>query len=87
MEEERVKLKVVAQKADPNAVIFKNAGKRFQTTIIYVMEDGTERPHTLTAERKKDLVARLAKLPIDNVRGMMIDGPFISVELFAYNGV
>lgn len=82
------KLKVVAQKADPQAAIKKSwDGRRFETNIINVMEDGTEQPHRLTCDRKKDIVKKLEKLPIENVRGMETDGMFVSIELFAYNGV
>lgn len=81
-------IKVVAQKADPQAEIVK--GQRgFSTTVINVMEDGTERPYRITCNRKRDLLADLQKLPIDNVKGMEVDADrgYVSFELFAYNGV
>lgn len=81
-------LMVKAQKADPQAVIVKGQRGGFDTTIINVMEDGSERKYKVSFDRKKDLVARLQNLPKDNVKGMGYsqDG-FISIEIFAYNGV
>lgn len=67
------KFKVVAQKANPQAVISKMPRGGFETTIINVLEDGTERPYRVTSTRKRDLLARLQKLPIENVRGMEVD--------------
>jgi hypothetical protein len=83
-------IKVVAQKADPNAVITKSRdGRGFETTVINVLENGTERPYRVSTTRKKDLVKRLTKLPVENVVGMSVDEErgFVSFELFAYNGV
>lgn len=82
--------KVVAQKADPEAVMTKgHSGRGFETTIINVMEDGTERKHRLAARLKKDLVKRLGQLPVENVQGMEIEvnRGFTRMELFGYNGV
>lgn len=86
------KLKVLAQKADPNAIITKTTdGKGFMTSIINVMEDGTERPYMVQRTLKKKLVAALTKLPIENVRGMEIDvnSPYsgVTIDLFGTNSV
>lgn len=79
-------LKVVAQKADPDAVIEKGR-HGFSTTIICVMEDGTERKHRINTTRKRDLAPKLAKLPIEKIRGMELAGGMWSIEIFGYNGV
>lgn len=83
--EEQV-LKVTAQKVDPDALITKTRDG-FSTTIICVMDNGTERKHRVTTTRKRDLIAKLAKLPIENITGMELGGNFWSIELFGYNGV
>lgn len=82
-------IKVVAQKTDPQAEISKGQRGGFQTTVLNVLADGTERQYRVVSTRKKDLVAKLQKLPIENIRGMQVDVDrgFVSFELFTYNGV
>lgn len=90
--ETRVTFRVVAQKADPNAKKIVNTGRGFQTTVIYVLEDGRELVTNERATKKKDLVKSLAKLPVDNVKGLEVelrDGRIYSslMELIGYNGI
>lgn len=79
-------IKVVAQKADPEAVIEKGR-HGFSTTILCVLEDGTERKHRISTTRKKDLAPKLAKLPIENVKGMELGDRSCTIEVFGYNGI
>lgn len=85
--ETMTKLNVVAQKADPNAVIRKAFIKGWESTCINVMEDGTERPYRISAGTKKELQADLLKLPINNVRGIWVENGRVLLELFKYNGI
>lgn len=82
-------MKVVAQKADPEAVISKQARGGFESTVIVVLEDGTERKHRVSSTRKRDLVKKLEKLPISDIRGMTVSnsGGWFTYSLFEYNGV
>lgn len=81
------KLKVIAQKADPEAVIEKGRRGGFSTTIICVMEDGTERKHRLATTLKRDLIKKLTRLPVDNVKGMELGTNFFTIDVFGYNGI
>lgn len=67
------KIKVIAQKVNPQAKISKTPRGAFQTTIINVLEDGTEQPYRITDTRKRDLLKDLEKLPIENIQGMWVD--------------
>lgn len=83
------KLKVTAQKANPQAVIIKTPRGGFETRIINVLEDGTERPYRVVRDRKRDLLKDLTKLPIENIVGMEVDldRGTSTIELFKYNGI
>lgn len=80
-------IKVVAQKADPDASISKGLLGGFQSTVINVFEDGSERVYRVSSTRKRDLVTKLGKLPLENVKGMTLKDGFYSMSLFEYNGV
>lgn len=86
----QTKMRVVSQKVNPAAVVRKGT-RGFSTTIICVMEDGSERVHQISTTLKRDLAKKLAKLPVENVKGMEMeqrDGwSSFTIELFGYNGV